>query len=157
MSEPFDPELKRRETAPIVTNSMERAVPRKLESLTSLVGLVREFLEREHLSPELAFDLDLVIEELFTNLVRHSRGEGEGSDVQVELTHRPGEVHVRLRAAEPSPFDPTTAPRVNVNLPIEERRAGGLGIQFVRELCREFRYEWRDGVGTTLVIVGVSE
>lgn len=133
---------------------MEQAVPRKLESLTHLVGLVREFLEREHLSQELAFDMDLVIEELFTNLVRHARGGGE---VAVLLTHVPGEVHVRLRAAEPSPFDPTTAPRVNVNLPVEERRAGGLGIHFVRELCREFRYEWRDGVGTTLVVVGVSD
>jgi len=136
---------------------MEKAVPRTLESLTPLVGLVREFLEREHLSADLAFDMDLVIEELFTNLVRHSRGAGEGSDVQVELTHLPGEVRVRLKASEPSPFDPTTAPRVNVSLPIEQRRAGGLGIQFVRELCREFRYEWRDGVGTTLVVMGVSD
>ena len=121
---------------------MEQAVPRSLDSLAHLVGLVREFLDREHLSQEMAFDMDLVIEELFTNLVRHSRG---GGTVDVELTHRPGEVHVRLRAAEPSPFDPTAMPRVNVNLPIEERRAGGLGIHFVRELCREFRYEWRDG------------
>jgi serine/threonine-protein kinase RsbW len=133
---------------------MELAVARKLESLTHLVGLVREFLEHEHLSQELSFDMDLVIEELFTNLVRHARGDG---DVRVCLTHRPGEVHIRLRAAEPSPFDPTAVPRVNVNLPLEERRLGGLGIHFVRELCREFRYEWRDGVGTTLVIVGVDD
>lgn len=137
-----------------MTDSIEQAVERSLSSLPHLVGLVREFLEREKLSQELAFDMDLVIEELFTNLVRHGRG---GGDIEIQLTHVPGEVHVRLRAAEPSPFDPTTAPRVNVNLPVEERRAGGLGIHFVRELCREFRYEWRDGVGTTLVVVGVSE
>jgi anti-sigma regulatory factor (Ser/Thr protein kinase) len=77
--------------------------------------------------------------------------------VEVELSRASGEVSIRLRAAEPSPFDPTAAPRVNANLPMEQRRAGGLGIHFVRQLCHIFRYEWTDGVGTTLVVMGVTE
>jgi serine/threonine-protein kinase RsbW len=125
-----------------------------MESLAILVDFVREFLEAEKLSEDLAFDIDLVLEELFTNLVRHGRGEG---DVEVELSRNTGEVLIRLRAAEPSPFDPTAAPRVNANLPMEQRRAGGLGIHFVRQLCHIFRYEWTDGVGTTLVVMGVTE
>jgi serine/threonine-protein kinase RsbW len=125
-----------------------------MESLAILVDFVREFLEDEKLSEDFAFDIDLVLEELFTNLVRHGRGEG---DVEVELSRASGEVSIRLRAAEPSPFDPTAAPRVNANLPIEQRRAGGLGIHFVRQLCHIFRYEWTDGVGTTLVVMGVTE
>ena len=133
---------------------MERAVPRKTESLAVLVDFVRDFLRAERLSNDLAFELDLVIEELFTNLVRHARADG---DIEVRLERAPGEVHVRLRAAEPSPFDPTAVPRVNVNLPIEERSPGGLGIHIVRELSRQFRYEWRDGVGTTLVVMGVND
>lgn len=133
---------------------MVRRVPRRIESLAALVGLVREFLQAEHLSTDLAFDMDLVLEELFTNLVRHGRGEGE---IEVELQRAPGEVRIQLRAAERSPFDPTTAPRVNVNLPMDERRPGGLGIHFVRELCHIFRYEWTDGVGTTLVVMGVTD
>jgi anti-sigma regulatory factor (Ser/Thr protein kinase) len=40
---------------------------------------------------------------------------------------------------------------------MEQRRAGGLGIHFVRQLCHIFRYEWTDGVGTTLVVMGVTE
>jgi len=114
---------------------MDQTVPRSLDSLPRLVALVREFLERERLGP-------------------HARGTG---DVQVSLVHAPGEVHVQLRAAEPSPFDPTAAPRVNVNLPIEQRQPGGLGIHLVRELCREFKYEWFDSVGTTLVIMAVED
>ena len=139
---------------PIVTRLMERSVPRNTESLAVLVDFVRDFLEAEHLSKDLAFDLDLVIEELFTNLVRHGRAEG---DILVRLERTPGEVHVRLRAAEPSPFDPTSVPPVNVDLPIEDRRPGGLGIHLVRKMCRQFRYEWHDGVGTTLAVVGVSD
>lgn len=133
---------------------MKRAVPRRVESLAALVGFVREFLAAEKLSEEYAFDIDLVLEELFTNLVRHGRGDGE---IEVELTRAPREVRIGLRASELSPFDPTAAPRVNVNLPMDERRAGGLGIHFVREICHIFRYEWTDGVGTTLVVMGVTD
>lgn len=132
---------------------MIKAVPRSMESLAILVDFVREFLRAEQLSEEVAFDIDLVLEELFTNLVRHGRGAG---DIEVELARAPGEVRIVLRAAELSPFDPTAAPRVNANLPIEQRRAGGLGIHFVRQLCNTFRYEWTDGVGTTLVVMGVN-
>ena len=132
---------------------MVKAVTRRMESLATLVDFVREFLDAEKVSEEAAFDIDLVIEELFTNLVRHSRGSG---DIEVELSRAPGEVRITIRAAEASPFDPTAAPRVNPNLPIEQRRAGGLGIHFVRQLCSVFRYEWTDGVGTTLVVMGVN-
>ncbi len=133
---------------------MERMVPRKMESLAVLVDFVREFLVAERLSKDIAFDIDLVIEELFTNLVRHARGAG---DVNVQLERAPDVVRIQLRAAEVSPFDPTAMPRVQVDLPLSERRPGGLGIHFVRELCRQFLYEWHDGVGTTTVVMGVTE
>ncbi len=132
---------------------MVKAVARRMESLVTLVDFVREFLDAEKVSEEAAFDIDLVIEELFTNLVRHGRGSG---DIEVELSRAPGEVRILIRAAEASPFDPTAAPRVNPNLPMEQRRAGGLGIHFVRQLCSVFRYEWTDGIGTTLVVMGVN-
>ena len=133
---------------------MERAAPRKMESLAELVAFVREFVAAERLSEDVAFDIDLVIEELFTNLVRHARG---GGDVVVHLERTPDSIRIQIRAAEPSPFDPTAAPRVQFDLPLAERRPGGLGIHFVRELCRQFHYEWRDGVGTTTVVMGVTE
>lgn len=132
---------------------MDRSAPRRLDSLPGLVGFVREFLAQEGLPEELSFDMDLVIEELFTNLVRHARAEG---DIRVRLSRGEGEVRIELVAPEPSPFDPTATPRANVNLPLDQRRPGGLGIHLVRELCQEFRYEWRDGVGTTLVVMGVN-
>ncbi len=44
------------------------------------------------------------------------------------------------------PFDPTSVPPANVAVPLEERRAGGLGIHLVREIMRDLQYrrsgEW---------------
>jgi serine/threonine-protein kinase RsbW len=132
---------------------MNKVVGRSLDSLAVLVDMVREFLQSESLPEQVAFDIDLVLEELFTNIVRHGRGTGE---IEVGLSHAPGEVHILLRTDEPSPLDPTAAPRANTDLPMEQRRPGGLGIHFVRQLSHAFRYEWNGGVGTTIVVVGVK-
>lgn len=131
---------------------MLKAVPRHMDSLALLVDLVREFLGNGPGSEQMAFDLDLVIEELFMNIVLH--GSGSGS-VEVELAPAgSGQVRVVLRASEPVAHDPTTAPRVDSTLPAEQRRAGGLGVHLVRQLSREFRYEWSAGVATTTVVMG---
>lgn len=125
-----------------------------MDSLAQLVDLVREFLGTTPESEQMAFDLDLVLEELFTNIVRHGRGTGS---VEIELSPAgPGAVRLVLRADEPVAHDPTAAPEVDTNKPAEERRAGGLGVHFVRELSREFRYEWSGGVATTTVVVGAK-
>lgn len=132
---------------------MECAVPRTLDSLATLVGFARGFLVAEGLPGTLASDLDLVIEELFTNLVRHAQGGGE---IGVTLERVPEGIRVMLRAHELEPFDPTTAPRVTLDRPLAERRAGGLGIHFVRELCTGFGYEWHAGQGTTRATLRVA-
>lgn len=133
---------------------MLKAVPRHMDSLAQLVDLVREFLGTTPESEQMAFDLDLVLEELFTNIVRHGRGTGS---VEIELSPAgAGAVRLVLRADEPVAHDPTAAPEVDPNKPAEERRAGGLGVHFVRELSREFRYEWSGGVATTTVVVGAK-
>jgi serine/threonine-protein kinase RsbW len=133
---------------------MLKAVPRQLDSLALLVELVREFLGTSPGSAQMAFDLDLVIEELFTNIVRHGRGSGS---VEIELSPAtPEGVRLVLRTDEPVAHDPTATPAVDTNMPAAQRSAGGLGVHFVRELSREFRYEWSDGVATTTVVVGAK-
>lgn len=133
---------------------MLKAVPRHMDSLALLVDMVREFLGPSPEAEQMAFDLDLVIEELFTNIVRHGRGTGS---VEIELSpDEPGGVRLVLRADEPVAHDPTAALEVDTNMPAEQRRAGGLGVHFVRALSREFRYEWSDGVATTTVVVGAK-
>ncbi len=131
---------------------MLEAVPRHVDSLAVLVALVREFLGDTPGAERMAFDLDLVLEELFMNIVHHGLGTGS---VEVELApDASGGVRIVLRADEPVAHDPTAVPEVDTNMPADARRAGGLGVHFVRTLSREFRYEWSDGVATTTVVVG---
>ena len=132
---------------------MVRSFPRQMASIASLVAYVQEFLEHEGLPPERAFDLDLVIEELFTNLLKY--GTGSRGDVDVGLESTAVGVVLTLREYDADRYDPTAAPEVDVHRPIEDRRPGGLGIHLVRQLSRDFRYEWQDRTG--LITVTMKE
>jgi anti-sigma regulatory factor (Ser/Thr protein kinase) len=128
---------------------MLRSVPRRMESIAPLVGLVREFLSHERLPETMEYDLQLVIEELFSNLVRHGTS---GSDrVDVSLDHHGDDVVLELREFDADRFDPTTVPAPDTRRPLVEREPGGLGIHFVRIRSRAFHYDWRGRVGTTTV------
>ena len=133
---------------------MRRSLPRRLDALPTLVSLVREFLASEGLADVDPFAVDLVLEELFTNLVRHGHS---GSDtIEVELEREDARLRLLLRDRDSERFDPTQAPEVDVTRPIEERRPGGLGIHLVRVLAQEFEYDWQDRVGTTRVTMTVG-
>ena len=128
---------------------MHRSFPREMASLEAIVVFVREFLAREGLGEAAAFDIDLVLEELFTNLVKY--GRGARGDVEIALGRDANGVTAELREYDADPFDPTELPEVDVHRPVAERRPGGLGVHFIRQLTKTFRYDYRDRVGVITV------
>src|SRR5260221_5036385 len=119
---------------------MVRTFRRALTELPALVAFTREFL-RDTGRPEAPGDtIDLVLEELFTNLVRY--GRGTRGPIEVELHDRDGGIGLVLRESDAERWDPTLAPEVDVTRPIAERRPGGLGIHFVRQLSHAFDYDY---------------
>jgi serine/threonine-protein kinase RsbW len=131
------------------------SVPRQMGSLGLLVAFVRDFLATEGLAETSAFEIDLVLEELFTNLVRH--GQSGRDAVDVSLVRSNDDLVLTLIEYDADLFDPTKAPEVDVDRPIAERRAGGLGIHLVRVLSRDFQYDWQDRLGTTTVTMRVTD
>jgi serine/threonine-protein kinase RsbW len=129
---------------------MRRSFPRQMASLDAIVTYVREYLAQEGLDEGSAYDLDLVLEELFTNMVKY--GRGARGDVEILLERGPdGVTTAALHEFDAEPFDPTQLPEVDVSRTIAERRPGGLGVHFIRQLTRTFDYDYRDRVGVTRV------
>jgi anti-sigma regulatory factor (Ser/Thr protein kinase) len=86
-------------------------------------------------------ELDLVVEELFVNVARYA---GAGT---VELRYtvpEAGVLEVEM-ADDGRVFDPFTRPDPDLDLPLETRPVGGLGIFLVRRLTQSLRYSRDDG------------
>ena len=131
-----------------------RRFPRAVGSLPLLVAFVREFFAEHHLDPEQAYDVDLVLEELFTNMVRHARGGTP--EIEVGLALDGNTLTMRLRDEGVEPWDPGQAPAVDVNRPLEERRPGGLGLHFIRQVARDLRFEHVDGATVVTAVLEVA-
>lgn len=131
-----------------------RRFPRAVGSLPALVAFVREFFAARGLRADQAFDVDLVLEELFTNMVRHARGGT--SEIEVGLDDDGALLTLRLRDEGVEPWDPGAAPAPQLDRPVAERRPGGLGIHFIRTLARELRFEHADGTTTVTAVLEVT-
>jgi anti-sigma regulatory factor (Ser/Thr protein kinase) len=129
----------------------ERRFGRTFRSLEGIFKFVAEFLESNGLPAPAAFELDLVIEELFTNMVKYA--PHGASEIEIGLTRLGPDVVVVLRDFDVEPFDPTRAPRADVGRPLGERPTGGLGLHLVRRIARDLRYDYRDRSSTITVTV----
>ncbi len=133
---------------------MERHFPRDVRSLDDIFGFVHEFLSAEGVDATHSFDVDLVVEELFTNLVKYSR-DGR-HEILIGLDRRGRDLLVTLRDFDVEAFDVSGAPDVDISLPLAQRKPGGLGIHLVRRLAKDLRYDYRDRNSTITVTLGLE-
>lgn len=116
-----------------------------LGELQRLAAEVSRFRAAHSLSEEVEFDLNLALEELFVNSVRHGGCEGLENSTRVRIGCRGGVVLVEFNDRG-RPFDLTRASESGTMAPVALRPAGGFGIHLVRSLMRDVKYrrtgEW---------------
>jgi anti-sigma regulatory factor (Ser/Thr protein kinase) len=121
---------------------VERRFPRQLTSLEPMAQFVADYVGARGLDPEHSYTVDLLVEEIFTNMLRH--GKGGGPEVSLRLGGEREEVVLTLRDFDVEPFDPTKAP-----LSRPDDSEGGLGLRLVRGISDSIRYEY---VGRSAII-----
>ena len=128
---------------------VERRFQRTMTSLEAIYSFVREFLSSQGIGHEAAFDLDLIAEELFTNMVKY--GRGGSPEIAIALAWDAPTMTLRIKDFGAERFDPTEGPAVDVNRPIEQRRAGGLGLHLVRRIADRLDYAHDETCSTITV------
>jgi serine/threonine-protein kinase RsbW len=122
--------------------SEARSFGRSFESIERIFEFTSDFFARSQVDPRLLAAVDLVVEELFTNMVKYGRSADPGTQVRIEMARVDGGVEVTLTDAGVEPFDVTQAPDADTNLPIEQRRPGGLGLHLIRRLVDSWEYAY---------------
>lgn len=119
-----------------------RLFERSFDSLPAIVAFTEDAFARERIDPSLRTVIDLAIEELFTNMVKYSTGSK--ADVRIEIAGIDRGVEVTLIDYDVDRFDVTARPDVDVSLPIEQRKPGGLGLHLIRRLLDSIQYEYSE-------------
>ena len=115
---------------------------RRIDALAEIFAFTAAAFAGQGIPPALRADVDFVLEELFTNIVKYSRGE---APVAIEIAAIPEGVEVTLTEPEADRFDVTQAPPVDVTLPAVQRRPGGLGLHLIPRLVDSVQYGYSEG------------
>jgi len=126
-----------------------RRFPRDVTALERIHEWVGTFVAANGFPAEAAFDVDLLIEELFTNMVKYNHTGRQ--EIEIALSAEGAVVTIRIRDFDVDSFDPTRAPEVDPDMPMEERRRGGLGLHFVRRMADSLEYDYTDRNSTVTV------
>jgi serine/threonine-protein kinase RsbW len=113
---------------------------REIEAIGEVFAFLEGFSKDQEVDEKTAFSISLVVEELFTNMVRHN--EGGGDLITVSIERQDNRLHLELIDTDVEPFDPTTAEVPPVDAGIEERRPGGLGIYLVKKMVDDLSYDY---------------
>ena len=123
----------------------ELTVEARIENIEKVTDFVNEALEELDCPPKAQMQLDIAIDELFSNIAKFAYGSDTGSaTVRVEEADDPRAVILTF-IDRGTPYDPLTNKDPDITLSAEEREIGGLGILVVKRTMDDMSYEYRDG------------
>ncbi len=111
----------------------------QIENLEQVNDFLVRGLDKDILRQTVLFDLKLAIEEIFTNIVRHGLKKEQIATVTIQL--RVDEESVQVEICDTGKaFNPLTTADPDLDVPLEERKLGGMGIFLVKQLMDHVNY-----------------
>ncbi|MDX2512844.1 MAG: ATP-binding protein [Desulfobacterales bacterium] len=121
-----------------------------LIEIERLAGLVRDFGRENRLSEDLVWEIRLVLEEIVTNIISYGYEDRADHAIDVNMVNSEQEITLKVRD-DARPFNPLEQPVPDLEIPLEDRGIGGMGIHIVREIMDEIDYKREDN-GNLLVM-----
>jgi sigma-B regulation protein RsbU (phosphoserine phosphatase) len=127
-------------TIPRMSEALEIKFNNRLSELDRLGQTLSEFGQQHGLVAKVIRDLNIALEEIFTNIISYGYTDDREHVIRVRLDVQPGEVKAEVQD-DGQPFNPLEAAEVDTTKPLEERTIGGLGIHLVRKLMDGLEYQ----------------
>lgn len=134
---------------------MKRTFERSYAALSELFRFLDGFIDELDVDERAAFAARLALEEVFTNMVKYSTSRSD--HVSVQISGGADGLVLVLEDTGAEPFDPTIHPEPDLQAPLAERRAGGLGLHLVRNLVDSIEHEYVDGSNVITLRIHAAE
>ena len=115
--------------------------PQELDKLTHAFVA---FAEAQGFAAKFSHDVNLALEEVVANVAFYAWQDDLQHEFQVRLEMQ-GCTLVATVEDDGEPFNPLDTPPPDLDVPMEERKVGGLGIFLAKHYMDDLSYERRDG------------
>ena len=123
--------------------ALELSLVNDLREIGAAAEKIDAFCEARSLSPQIAYAVNLSIDEILTNTI--SYGYDDEAEHRIDLTLRQeGDTLVVVIVDDGRAFDSSLEREPNVDATLEERALGGLGLFLVQQMMDDVDYQRRD-------------
>lgn len=136
-----------------MTDQHSRVFPARMSALPQVAAFAAEVCRAAGLAKEPRLRLTLLVEELFTNTIRHGHGRDSEEPVRLSFDLEPGRIGLTYEDTAPphDPFAVVAAP--DEAAAVEERPVGGLGVLLVASLARDVEYRRTGGTNRISLVI----
>jgi serine/threonine-protein kinase RsbW len=140
-------------------NTWRKAFIGTIDDISAAAQWVEMIAIDQQFPEQLVFALQICLEELLTNVVRHGGATSSGDLSEVPVPPLNVEISISIGAQRVSmtvedsgkPFDVMNAPAHRIDQPLDEVQPGGLGIQLIRNFASTIAYE-QAGLGNRVIV-----
>lgn len=130
---------------------LEINVAGDLAAIAEAQDAIEAFCARRGLPERVALSLSLAVDELLANILNHGGGEADiAPDIRLRLWLDQTQLVTELSDSG-QPFNPLDAPPPELDLDLDDKPVGGLGIHLVRQLMDDVQYR-REGAYNRLTL-----
>src|SRR5262249_2512125 len=115
----------------VTSEELRLTIRNEIGELARASAIAREHLERRGFEEEVVYAADLALEEVLSNVIRHAYDDGDRHEIMIAVRTSGRRVEMQI-VDDGRGFDPVSAPAVDLAVPLERRRIGGLGIHLLR-------------------------
>jgi serine/threonine-protein kinase RsbW len=129
----------RRAPASCLMVSVQTRIPNRLDAMAEVAAMVEAFCKEYGVSRRILNDVNVALDEVLNNVISYAFEPGARSEIGISVEIRGGKIVIDVEDAG-RPFDPLGAPPPDLTGGLRERRVGGIGIHFVRNLMDAVEY-----------------
>ena len=123
---------------------LEISLDNDLRELAGVASEIDRFCEARDLEPQVAYAVNLSVEEILTNTISYGYDDDETHRIEL-VVRMEDEALVVVIEDDSAAFDVTAETQPELDVPLSERNPGGLGLFLVHQMMDGVEYQRRDG------------
>ena len=134
----------------------ELRIKNEVSELEKVALFVEEIGEELGLNMELQMNLNLVMEEMVSNVIFYAYPEGEEAEIEL-LAKSDGKELTFVLSDQGKEFDPTAKEDADLDVNPADRELGGIGIFIVKNIMNKVTYQRLEGKNLLTMTKGIDD